>query len=580
MDRSQTKRKLQLNKIGAEAVRSPGYKWVVLSNTTIAILMATIDTSIVIISLPYILQSILHHLPGGTAPVTSAAYAIATANSFIYVIWSLMGYMLVTATLLIFFGRIADLKGRVKIYNAGFAIFTVGSLLAGFSGIIIPNGVMTEGLQLVMFRFLQAVGAAMLWSNSAALLTDAFPPNQRGLALGTNMVSGVGGSMLGLVLGGVITSFASWRYIFFINVPIGAFATIWAYSRLHEISTPTKSESLDIPGAVFFSLSIAMLLLGSTFYTLGGMTSGTAAASSVLYATFHPYIGYSVICFALAIVLMVLFAVNETRWAKYPLMKFSLFRKRMFSTGVLSSTLLSLGRGGMMFLLVFYLEGVKGLSAFNAGLWLIPMSLGFLAAGPLSGIISDRVGYRGLTTAGIVISGAVLLALSVIPQTIPVAELAGILALAGIGGGLFASPNIAAIMNSVEAKDRGVGAATNSTMLNVASMMAMTLAFVFIGTTVDVSHFITLFVGTIHNLPASEVNSPVYQAAWTPFMDSFHKVFLVFGLIVMAGIIPSLLRPKMQRATEVVEDKSRVELKAGERTLQAEVPEPETTSRS
>lgn len=532
-----------------EETRSSRYKWVVLSNTTIAILMASIDTSIVIISLPYILQSVLHHLPGGSAPQTSAAFAIASANSFIYVIWSLMGYMLITATLLIFFGRVADLKGRVRIYNAGFAIFTVGSLLAGFSGIVIPNGWMTEGLQLVMFRFLQAVGAAMLWSNSAALLTDAFPPNQRGLALGTNMVSGVGGSMLGLVLGGVITSIASWRYIFFINVPIGIFATVWAYTRLHELSRPSKNESMDIPGAVTFSLSIALLLLGSTFYTLGGMTAGSAGGSNVLYNTFHPYLTYSYLAFAGAVALMILFVVNETRWAKYPLMKFSLFRNRMFSSGVFSSMLLSLGRGGLMFLLVFFLEGVKGLSAFNAGLWIIPMSLGFLAAGPLSGVISDRIGYRGLTTTGIIVTSAVLLSLSILPQSIPAASLSGLLALAGVGGGLFASPNIASIMNSVEAKDRGVGAATNSTMLNVASMMAMTIAFVFIGTTVDVSHFITLFVGTVQNLPASEVNSAAYQALWTPFMGAFHKVFLIFGAIVLVGLVPSVLRPKVQRKT-------------------------------
>lgn len=560
--------------------RSPGYKWVVLSNTTIAILMASIDTSIVIISLPYILQSVLHHLPGGYASQSSTAYAIASANSFIYVIWSLMGYMLITATLLMFFGRIADLKGRVKIYNTGFAVFTVGSLLAGLSGIIIPNGWMTEGLQLVIFRFLQAIGAAMLWSNSAALLTDAFPPNQRGLALGTNMVSGVGGSMLGLVLGGVITSVASWRYIFFINVPIGAFATIWAYAKLRELSTPAKSESIDVPGALLFSSSIALLLLGSTFYTLGGMTAGTPTGGNVLYSTFHPYLEYSYLSFAGAVAMLAAFMVNETHWARYPLMKFSLFRSRMFSTGVLSATLLSLGRGGMMFLLVFFLEGVKGLSAFNAGLWLIPMSIGFLAAGPLSGLISDRIGYRGLTTAGIVLSAVILLLLSIIPPTVSVVELSAVLTLAGIGGGLFASPNIASIMNSVEAKDRGVGAATNSTMLNVASMMAMTIAFVFIGTTVNVSHFITLFVGTVQNLPPSEVNSAAYQAQWLTFVDSFHKVFLVFGIIVLAGIIPSVLRPKMKKSPIVVETGgSAVNVEPELVQGAAEVPEAETTPR-
>ncbi|MDH2905587.1 MAG: MFS transporter [Methanomassiliicoccales archaeon] len=525
-------------------VKSDNYKWVVLSNTTIAMLMASIDTSIVIISLPYILRSVLRHTPGGTAPLTSSAYAIASADSFVYVIWSLMGYMLITATLLIFFGRLADLKGRVKIYNAGFALFTIGSLLAGFSGIIIPNSLITEGLQLVLFRLFQAVGAAMLWSNSAALLTDAFPSNQRGLALGTNMVSGVGGSILGLVLGGIITSVASWRYIFFINVPIGIFATVWAYKRLHEVSKPSRNESLDTIGAVLFSGSIASLLLGSTFYTLGGMTAGLSASSGIFYSTFHPYLLLSYVGFIVSPLLMVAFVINESHFAKYPLMKFSLFRRRAFSTGVLASSLLAIGRGGIMFLLVFYFEGVKGLSAFNAGLQLIPMSLGFLLVGPISGVLSDRVGYRGLTTAGVILSAVVLVFLSVLPQNAPPLEVSGVLALAGIGGGLFGSPNISSVMGSMSANERGVGAATNSTMLNVASMMALTIAFVFIGTTVKISNFITLFVGTVRNLPASVVQSAAYQAQWRTFMGSFHSVFAIFSVVVILALFPSILRPK------------------------------------
>jgi MFS family permease len=525
------------------------YKWVVLSNTTIAILMASIDTSIVIISLPYILRSVLRHMPGGALPATSVGYAIASADSFVYVIWSLMGYMLITATLLIFFGRLADLKGRVKIYNAGFAVFTAGSLLSGLSGIILPNAMITEGLQLVIFRFVQAIGAAMLWSNSAAILTDAFPPNQRGLALGTNMVSGVGGSILGLVLGGIITSVASWRYIFFINVPIGIFATLWAYLRLHELSTPNRNETLDLPGAVLFSGSISALLLGSTFYTLGGMTAGSAARGNLLYSTFHPYLAMSYVAFAIFPVLMILFIVNEVRFAKHPLVKFSLFRNRSFSAGVLSSTLIAIGRGGIMFLLVFYFEGVKGLSAFNAGLQLIPMSLGFLLVGPLSGILSDRIGSRGLTTAGVVLSAVTLLILSVLPQNAQPLEVSGVLALAGVGGGLFGSPNISSIMSSMKPNERGVGAATNSTMLNVASMIALTIAFVFIGTTVNVSNFITLFIGSVNNLPSTVVNSSSYQVLWHPFMHSFHQVFTIFSIAVIIAIIPSALRPRMPEKT-------------------------------
>ncbi|MDG7048346.1 MAG: MFS transporter, partial [Nitrososphaerota archaeon] len=505
---------------------SSRYKWTALSNTTIGVLMASVDSSIVIISLPYILQSVLAHTPGGTAPVSSATYAIATASSFSYVIWALLGYMLITATLLLFFGRLADLKGRVKIYNLGFAVFTIGSLLTGLSALIIPNSLITEGIQIIIFRIVQAVGAAMLWSNSAAILTDAFPSNQRGMALGINMVAGVGGGILGLVLGGIITSVASWRYIFFINVPIGVFGTIWAYMKLREVSTRKRGESLDVAGGLLLSGSIAMLLLGATFYTLGGMV--TSSAAGVFYTVFHVYSFYSYVSFGLFPILLALFIVNEVYWAKFPLMKFSLFKRRMFTSGVIASSLVAVARGGIMFLLVFYFEGVRGLSAFHAGLELIPMSLGFLLVGPISGIISDRIGYRSLTLAGVIISAISVTFLAILPQSANTLEVTGILAMAGIGGGLFASPNIASIMGSVEPEVRGVGAATNSTLVNITNMMALTVAFVFIGTTVNVSSFITLFIGTTKDLPAAVVNSLAYQQQWITFMQAFHHVFEIF----------------------------------------------------
>ncbi|MEM3557356.1 MAG: MFS transporter, partial [Conexivisphaerales archaeon] len=525
------------------AMASKNYKWVALSNTTIGVLMASIDTSIVIISLPYILKSVLAHTPGGSAPLNSAAYSIATANSFSYVMWALLGYMLVTATLLLLFGRLADLKGRVKIYNLGFGIFTVGSLLTGLSAIIVPNSIITEGIQIIIFRLLQAIGAAMLWSNSAAILTDAFPSNQRGLALGTNMVAGVGGGILGLVLGGIITSVTSWRYIFFINVPIGIFGTIWAYMKLKDISQRPVHESVDILGGVLLSGSIAVLLLGATFYTMGFMAS-SAEKAGLFYSVFHPYIFYSELSFIAFPFLLALFIVNELYWTKYPLMKFSLFRRRMFISGVTASSLVAIGRGGIMFLLVFYLEGVKGLSAFHAGLDLIPMSLGFLLVGPISGILSDRIGYRTLTLAGVLLSVVAIFLLSMLPQEANELLVTGILALAGVGGGLFGSPNIASIMGSVEPEVRGVGAATNSTLMNIASMLALTIAFVFIGTTVSISSFITLFIGTTKDLPGTLVNSVAYQSQWISFMNAFHHVFLLFTIAVVIAIIPSLLRPK------------------------------------
>ncbi|MCL4326523.1 MAG: MFS transporter [Candidatus Thermoplasmatota archaeon] len=520
---------------------SPYYKWVVLSNTTLAVLMAGIDTSIVVISLPYILKSILIHTPGGNALPSSSAYQIATATSFTYLLWVLMGYMLIVATLLLFFGRLADMYGRVKIYNAGFLIFTIGSFLSGFSALIIPNAIITEGIQLIIFRLLQGVGAAMMWANSVALLTDAFPPEQRGLALGTNMVSAVGGSVVGLVLGGVITASYSWRWIFIINVPIGIFATVWAYLQLHEIAQIKKGQSLDIAGALLFTSSVAMLLLGATFYTLGTMGAG---ATGTFHTVFYPYMEYSYIALLIFPVLLILFIINEFKYAKDPIMHMNLFRSRMYSAGVLSASLNAVGRGGVMFLLVFLLEGVHGYSAFHAGLDLIPLSLGFLIVGPISGALSDRYGYRTLTTVGLGLISLGLLILSFLPQNSSYTVILFVMLLNGIGGGLFASPNISSIMSAVQPSERGVGSAMSSTMMNIAMMLSMTIAFVFIGTSVNVTQLVTLFVGTTKDIPAKIVNSSLYQSQWISFMHAFHSVFIIFTVLLLIAMIPSILRPK------------------------------------
>ena len=518
----------------------PWYKWIVLSNTTLGMLMAGIDTSIVVISLPFILKSILLHIPGGSAAASTLAYQTATATSFAYLIWVLMGYMLIIATLLLFFGRLADMFGRVKIYKLGFAVFTVGSFFAGLSSIIIPNGWITEGLQLIIFRLLQGIGAAMMWSNTAAILTDVFPQKERGMALGTNMVAMVGGSVLGLVLGGIITSFYSWRWIFMINVPVGIIATVWAYMMLHEVSQIKPDQRLDISGTILLILTISTLLLAATFYTLGSMG---AHASGAFKASFYPYLGYSYIAGIGFILLLAAFLINEIRFAKQPIIRFELFKHRLYSAGVLSSAFNAVGRGGVMFLLVFFLEGVKGFSALNAGLMLIPLSLGFLVVGPISGILSDRHGYRVLTTLGLTLSLASLLILIFLPETASYYLLLTVMLLAGIGGGLFASPNVSSIMSSVEPHQRGVGSAINSTLMNIAMMLSMTIAFVFIGSTVNISSFVTLFVGTTSNLPSSVVNSAAYQSKWLTFMSAFHNIFIIFAALVFVAVIISFTRP-------------------------------------
>ena len=467
------------------------YKWRVLSNTTVATLMSAIDTNIVLISLP----SIGRDLPG-TSPTT--------------LLWILLGYSLLTAVVLLNFGRLSDLFGRVRLYVLGFAVFTVGSLLCGFSG---------TGIELVGFRLVQAVGAGFLFSNSAAIITDAFPPNERGRALGVNQVSIVVGAVSGLILGGIITSELNWRWIFFVNVPIGLVATVRAYYDLHELQRPAKAPRIDWMGNIVFAVGLTLLLLGITLGALGQMGELPAAVTVVV-----------------GLALLGLFLWVESR-ERSPMLDLKLFRIRQFATSAISMLLNALARGAFTFILVFYLQGPpRYLNPFTAGLFLIPVSASLATLGPVSGWLSDRYGPRPFLLAGLVTSAAGFLWLATIGPDESFLALAPPLILVGAGMGMFASPNRAAMMTAVPPTQRGVASGIGTTFVNTGATISLGLTLIIMTSVLSRSAITQIFLGTVN--PAQ----PFTAAAG--FLTAIHLIFLISGLLCLVALVPSLYRPR------------------------------------
>lgn len=389
-------------------------------------------------------------------------------NSFTYLLWILFGYSIVTATLLVSFGRISDMFGRVKLYNLGFAIYTVGSLLLALT----PSTGHLGALELILFRVVQGVGAAFLFSNSAAILTDAFPPNERGKALGLNQVAVLAGSILGLVIGGVLATY-NWRFVFLVSVPFGIMGTFWSHYRLKEISTIRKNQKLDIWGNVTFGAGLITLLISLT-YGLVPYKNSPMGWSDPLVIT----------GLLTALVLLAIFPVIESR-VPDPMFRLDLFKRRIFAAGNIADFLAALARGGVTLMLVILLQAIwlplHGISyadtPFWAGIYIIPFSLGFVVMGPLSGYLSDRYGARGFSTLGMVITGSAFLLLSRLSYDFYYPEFAGIIFMMGIGMGMFSSPNIASIMNSVPPQNRGAAAGMRSTLMNTGTSIGTSVLF-------------------------------------------------------------------------------------------------------
>jgi MFS family permease len=485
---------------------SPGtaerYKWVVLSNTTLGVLMATIDLSIMLIALPDIFRGI-HIDP------------LAPGNSF-YLLWMILSFMVVTSVLVVSLGRLGDMYGRVRMYNLGFAVYTFFSLLLTVTWMSGTAG----ALWLVIMRVFQGVGAAMLIANSAAILTDAFPEGQRGMALGVNQVAGISGSFIGLVLGGVLAPI-QWRLIFLVSVPIGLFGTVWAYRKLREV--PRRlSAHLDWPGNITFALGLVGVMVGIT-YGIQPHGHSTMGWTSPLVLG----------CLGGGVAMLAAFAVIEFRVAD-PMFRLQLFRIRAFTAGSLSSLLASIGRGGLMFMLIIWLQGIwlprHGYSFARtplwAGIYMLPLTAGFLLAGPVSGILSDRFGSRPFASGGMLAAAGSFLALELLPVDFSYSAFGPILLLNGLAMGAFAAPNRAGVMNSLPPEHRGVGSGMNSTFQNAAQVLSIGVFFTLMIVGLSASLPTTLYHGLVaHGVPAAVAA----RAAHLPPVSTLFAAFLGYS---------------------------------------------------
>ena len=484
--------------------RGDRYKWVVLSNTTLGVLMATIDISIMLIALPDIFRGI-HINP------------LAPGNSF-YLLWLILSFMVVTSVLVVSLGRLGDMYGRVKMYNLGFVVYTFFSLLLTITWL---NGT-AAALYLVIMRVFQGVGAALLLANSAAILTDAFPEDQRGMAIGINQVAGISGSFIGLVLGGVLAPI-QWRLIFLVSVPFGLFGTVWAYRRLREV--PRRGTAhVDWPGNVTFALGLIGIMVGITYgiQPYGGHTMGWTS----------PFV---LGCIGGGVALLVAFAVIETRVCD-PMFRLPLFKIRAFTAGSLSSLLAAVGRGGLMFMLIIWLQGIwlprHGYSFSQtplwAGIYMLPLTAGFLLAGPVSGLLSDRFGSRPFASGGMIVAAGTFGLLELLPINFSYWAFGLILLLNGLAMGAFAAPNRAGVMNSLPAQHRGVGSGMNSTFQNSAQVLSIGIFFTLMIVGLSSTLPGTLYHGLVtHGVPASVAA----QAAHLPPVSTLFAAFLGYSPI-------------------------------------------------
>ena len=435
------------------APKPDAYAWIALANTTAAIFMAALDGSVVIIALPAIFKGI-NLDPLGPGNIS-------------YLLWMIMGYRLVQAVLVVNLGKLGDLFGRVKMYNQGFVVFTIASILLSFD----PFQGTHAALWLIGWRLVQAVGGSMLMANSAAILTDAFPAERRGFALGTNQVAALAGMFIGLVAGGLLAAW-DWRAVFWINLPVGVFGTLWAYLKLRDNGVRRRAK-IDWWGNITFALGLGSVLVGITYGIQPYRNNSMGWESPVVLGEI---IG--------GLVMLVIFVIIEKRVAE-PMFRMSLFKIREFTAGNVAGLLVSIARGGIQFMLIIWLQGiwlpVHGYSYDQTPLWagifLLPMTAGFLIAGPTSGILSDRFGSRGIATAGTAVFALSFVALILLPVNFPYWAFALIIALNGIGSGMFASPNSSSIMGSVPASDRGAASGMRATFQNSGTAVSIGVVF-------------------------------------------------------------------------------------------------------
>lgn len=498
------------------------YKWIVLSITTIEMFMVSVNGSITLISLPAIFNGI------NIDPLTS----------FQYLIWVLMGYSLVTATLLLSCGRLSDMYGRVKFYNIGFAIFTLGSILL----FLTPDKGDAGALEIIAFRIVQAVGASFTFSNSAAILTDAFPADERGKALGLNTMAFLSGQFVGLILGGIL-AFYNWRYVFLVSVPVGILGTVWAYLKLKETPLPKRARKIDVWGNITFVGGLTIFLIGITYALLPYGKDPMGWGSPLVLASL-----------VIGVILLVAFPVIESR-VEDPMFRLGLFKIRVFSLANTAGFLSALARGGMMFLLIMLLQGIwlplHGYSyestPFWAGVFMLPLTAGFVIMGPLSGWLSDKYGSRWFATSGLLLIAVSFLMLASLPYNFDYPVFAIALLIMGLGNGMFGTPNIAAIMNSVPPEDRGVASGMRSMLQNSGMVISMALFFTIV--IVSLTHLFPPELATsLTGAGAPDLIAPMSAipptgALFAAFLgyNPVHAILVTLPQSVVAAISPAAM---------------------------------------
>ncbi|RPA61080.1 MFS transporter [Gordonia oryzae] len=431
----------------------PHYKWIALSNTTLGMLIATINSSIVLIALPDIFKGI------NVNPLNSSNTS--------YLLWMMMGFLVVTAVLVVSFGRLGDMFGRARMYNMGFAIFAISSI---FLAITWFDG-SKAALWLIFWRIVQGIGGAFIMANSSAILTDAFPANQRGLAMGINGVAAIAGSFLGLLIGGILAPI-QWHFIFLVSVPFSVIGTIWAYLKLHDLGE-RKTATMDWWGNLTFAIGLIAILIAITY--------GIQPYKTHAMGWTNPWVLAGLIG---GVIVLAAFVFIETK-VESPLFELSLFKNRSFTFGNLANLAGSIGRGGLQFILIIWLQGIwlpqhgydYSRTPLWAGIYMIPMTIGFLISAPVSGALSDRLGTKWFTTLGMLITAGTFGALIAMPVNFTYWVFALVLLINGIGMGLFASPNRAEVMNSLPVTSRGSGAGMMTTFQNSAMVLSIGLFF-------------------------------------------------------------------------------------------------------
>jgi EmrB/QacA subfamily drug resistance transporter len=471
------------------------YKWVALSVTTLGLLMFAIDSTIVTLAIPQMMARL--------------------QTDLVTMIWVIMGYMLVSTVCLMTFGRIADMLGRVRMYNLGFIVFTIGSVLCGFA---------PTGTALILFRLIQGAGGAMLAVNSMAIVTEAFPRAELGRAMGLNGITFAVGAIAGPILGGIILTFASWRWVFFINVPVGIAGTIWAYLKLREIGHQNGQERFDPVGAVTFSLALISILFGLTEGISLGFTSAPILSA-----------------FAGCVALVAFFIWWEKRHPS-PVLDFRLFANRVYNFSVAAAMLQSLAMFAVNFVMVFYMQAIRGYDPLKAALLLIPMPLASSIVGPWSGALSDRVGARVPASIGLTVQVLGLLWLTTIGLSSAYWQIAVGLAIVGLGGGMFVSPNSSAAMSSAPQDRLGIASATLATLRNCGMVTSFALVLAVTASGMSSDTMMAVFLGTDVNLPAE---------ALAAFVNGMHHAFIVSAVICCLAVTASLVRGRENRRQAV-----------------------------